>query len=208
MANMQIALLVLVLLGFPAISWYYLNTGLDYHKGAMAELGDHGALPLFERTNYDGTPLNTADLHGSIVIASVYDLAQTALSEQFGQAFSKLHDQFDERRDVLFLSVVGADSTLIPAFIEKYELADPEQCYFFATPEEAMKTLAQSGFRMPELQGAGSPFIAFADTASVIRNYYDVRDADKLKRLVEHTALLLPHIKDRDELYFKREKEK
>lgn len=206
--KIQILALTAILVVFPAVSWYWLSRGLDYRKTAKAELKDLGPLPDMTWRNYNGKMLSKADLEGSFVIAGVYDLAQPELSGYFGREFSRLHDQFDDRKDVLFLSVVGQDTTLIPAFLKQYELSDTTQCYFFPTMEDAMKNLAQTGFRMPELNGATSPYIAFADTSSVIRNYYDVRDNVQLKRMVQHISLLLPMSKSRDELRFKREAEK
>ncbi|MFM9949794.1 MAG: hypothetical protein ACKV1O_17795 [Saprospiraceae bacterium] len=206
--KIQILALTAILIVFPAVSWYWLSMGLDYRKTAKAELKDLGPLPEETWRNYTGKMLSKADLEGSFVIAGVYDLAQPALSGHFGREFSRLHDQFDDRKDVLFLSVVGQDSTLIPAFVKEYGLTDTTQCFFFATTADAMKNLAQTGFRMLGLDGATSPYIAFADTSSVIRNYYDVRENAQLKRMVQHISLLLPMSKSRDELRFKREAEK
>ncbi len=200
--------LTAILVVFPAVSWYWLSRGLDYRKTAKAELKDLGPLPDVTWHNYTGKTLSKADLKGSFVIAGVYDLTQPELSGQFGREFARLHDQFDDRKDVLFLSVVGSDSTLLSSFVKEYGLADTTQCFFFPTAADAMKNLAQTGFRMPELDGATSSYIAFADTSSVIRNYYDVRDNAQLKRMVQHISLLLPMAKSRDELRFKREAEK
>lgn len=206
--KIQIAALTIILVVFPGVSWYWLSQGLDYRKTAKAELKDLGPLPDFSWRNYTGSTLHQADLRGAFVIAGIYDLSQPKLSETFGREFSRLHDQFDDRKDVLFLSVVGPDSTLIPAFVEKYKLADTTQCFFFSTTAEEMKNLAQKGFRMPASDGTKFPFIAFSDTSSVIRNYYDVRDNSQLKRMVQHISLLLPMSKSRDELRFQRESEK
>ena len=206
--KIQILALTAILIVFPAVSWYWLSRGLDYRKTAKAELKDLGPLPDVIWRNYTGKTLSKADLEGSFVIAGVYDLAKPELSGHFGREFSRLHDQFDDRKDVLFLSVVGQDSALLSDFVKEYWLTDTPQCFFFATAAEAMKTLAQTGFRLPELDGATSPYIAFADTSSVIRNYYDVRDNAQLKRMVQHISLLLPMSKSRDELRFRREAEK
>jgi len=45
------------------------------------------------------------------------------------------------------------------------------------------------------------------DIKGVIRKTYDLNDVNQVKRLVEHTAILLPKKQDR-ELVFKRELEK
>lgn len=206
--KIQIGALTVLLVVFPGVSWYYLSMGLDYRKTAKAELKDLGQLPQFQWRNYNGKILNNADVKGKFVVAGVYDLSKPELSERFGHEFSRLHDQFDDRKDVLFLSLVGRDSALIPAFIEKYALSDTTQCYFFAASKEEMKSVAQSGFKMPVWDGNGSPYIAFADTSSVIRSHYDVRDDQQLKRMVQHISLLLPMMKSREELQFKREAEK
>ncbi len=206
--KIQIVLLTVILVVFPGVSWYWLNQGLDYRKTAKAELKDHGPLPAFEWRNYNGKTLFSDDLKGAFVIAGVYDLSKPELSERFGKELARLHDQFDDRKDVYFLSITGKDSTLLPAFIDQYKLRDTSQCFFISATSETLKDLAGSGFRMPASDAAGSPYIAFADTASVIRNYYDVHDDGQLRRLVQHITLLLPMEKSRDELKFKRETEK
>ncbi|NUO01042.1 MAG: hypothetical protein HUU01_10555 [Saprospiraceae bacterium] len=206
--KIQIAALTVILVVFPAVSWYWLSQGLDYRKTAKAELKDLGPLPDHQWRNYTGRTLSKTDLKGSFVIAGVYDLSQPQLSDYFGREFSRLHDQFDDRKDVFFFSVIGQDTALLPAFLEKYGLTDTTQCFFFTTEPEAMKNLAVTGFRMPALDGTSSPYIAFADTSSVIRNHYNVRDNQQLKRMVQHISLLLPMSKSREELRFQREAEK
>jgi len=206
--KIQIVALTIILVVFPGVSWYWLSRGLDYRKTAKAELKELGPFPEFSWRNYTGRTLSKDDLKGSFVIAAVYDLEQPQLSDYFGRELSRLHDQFDDRKDVLFLSVIGRDTTLLPAFMKQYGLSDTTQCFFFATETSVMNYLVADGFTMPELDGATSPNIVLADTSSVIRSYYDVRDNEQLKRMVQHLSLLLPMSKSRDELRFQREAEK
>ena len=49
--------------------------------------------------------------------------------------------------------------------------------------------------------------LVLADTTLTIRRYYDLREEQQIKRMVEHIAIILPRIEEKD-LVFQREIEK
>lgn len=194
----QLAALFLFLVGLPAVSWYYLSTGLQYRKQALQELGDHGRIPDFSLTNYLGDTLHLEDVKGKLVVASFLSLDSPALSDAFGETLRKLHEQFDHREDVVFIQHLIADSVAvdrITAFADQYGLADAGQCFFLTGGRPPFEQLARDGYHLPldantPLQEAS--FFALADTNAVIRQYYDVRHIGEVKRLVAHIAIILP----------------
>jgi hypothetical protein len=50
--------------------------------------------------------------------------------------------------------------------------------------------------------------VALVDTSGAVRKHYNLSSGKQLTRLTEHLAMLLPIESTRDELIFKREKEK
>lgn len=200
---LQYFLLFLFLIVLPAGSWYYLHKGLDYHKTAMEELKDYGQIPAFSLMNYDSSELNRENVAGNIVIAYFFSMQNEELSELFGERISKIHQQFDERKDVSFLfHVVDSAETAgaITSFAERYALIDREQCYFLSGDPAAMEMHARQGYKLPLEEGISlgdNPYLILADTAMTIRNYYDLRNEGEIRRLIEHIALILPRRKSR-----------
>lgn len=205
--------LVLLLVVFPAASWYYLNSGLQYRRSAMAELKAYGTFPISHWVMNDGTPLSAEFLEKKMLVAHLLPMPKDeALLTQYGQTLKQLYDQFKERDELLFLTILQGDSTQfsrqVEQFTHAYDLTDQQQQLFVHLDDPAFATLEKDIFRS-EGQTAPDPdaFFLLTDTTATIRRYYDVRETPDIKRLVEHIALLLPLKKDR-ELIFKREVEK
>lgn len=206
------AALLLLLVVFPLVSWFYLQQGLDYRISALEQLKDHGKAPAFELVNYKLDTLRRDDLEGNVVVTSFINLENDTLAALYGEKLSKLHHQFDERPDLLFLQhLLGKDTSAerLNAFEINYELTDESQVYFLIDGKPSVQQLAQEGYSLP-LEGTDlmdNPYMALLDTMGTIRRYYDVRDEEEIKQLVAHIALILPQIKERD-LVFRREIEK
>lgn len=208
----QYLAIFLILVVLPAGSWFYLRSGLDYRIKAMESLKDYGKIPSFEWHTLSGEPLGHQDLHGKLVLAQFVSLGNEELKTAFGRQLGKLHEQFDERPDLLFLTfLTDADTSAAwQSFASAHELNDPSQVYFLATDPAVLDLVAREGFRLPltpEQSLAESPYFVFADTSLTMRHYYDVHNDADIRQLVAHIAMLLPQIKER-ELIFKRETEK
>ena len=55
-------LLFMMLIGFPAVSWYYLNGGLDYRVNAKNELKNYGNIRQLSLTSLDDKQVFTDSL--------------------------------------------------------------------------------------------------------------------------------------------------
>jgi hypothetical protein len=211
---LQALAMLLFLVALPLGSWYYLSTGLNYRREILGDLSDHGRIPAFVLSTDTEDTLRREDLEGKLVVASFFGMAGDSLPHIYGAHLEKLHDQFDDRDDIVFLQhvVVGDTSSFEQArsFAVNYGLYDPGQSYFLFDEPAAVERLAREGYRLPAENGAAlaqNPYIALADTALTIRRYYDVRRLEDVQRLVEHIALLLPREKEEDPV-LKREKER
>jgi hypothetical protein len=187
----QTAALTALIIIVPGFSWYYLQKGLSYRKAILSELKDYGKLEPFATKNIDGKPLSLDSVTNHLIIANVINPKNAALSEQTMQVMLKFHDQFDERWDVQMMTqVTDADSaSVVENYIKKYKITDFAQWRWLAGNQlsilDAMKIKANRSF------DADCPYIAFVDSNRIVRNFYDVRDEEAIKRMVEHVALKL-----------------
>lgn len=197
--------LIFVLGILPMGSWFYLKNGLNYRLTAMRELKDYGKVQALTYPTSTGTILKAADLNGKVTITNVVDAHNPQLLDTWGGVLEKLHNQFDERQDVLFLiHVLDTTPNNTEAFATQYKLKDSTQCYFIPT-DAAMLQELQQDYHI----SADSLLTCFTliDTKNTVRKHYDVQDNAQVKRMVEHIALLLP-LQKHEEITLKREREK
>ena len=208
---LQALALLLFLVVLPLGSWFYLRNGLDYRKKALEELGEHGTIPPFELPTYKRDTLSREQLEGKLVVASFIDFSDEEQTRRTGAYLNKLHEQFDERPDLLFLqhvlNVPGTDR--IHSFELQHRLNDQDQCLFLISEGGDMEKRVRRLYSMP-VTDAAAPLntqLVLADTTLTIRRYYDLREEQQIKRMVEHIAIILPRIEEKD-LVFQREIEK
>ncbi|PHN05011.1 hypothetical protein CRP01_18460 [Flavilitoribacter nigricans DSM 23189 = NBRC 102662] len=206
----------MLLIVFPAASWYYLNSGLQYRRSTMAELKEYGTFPSENWPLADGSQLSEEFLKKKMLLAhQMPDAGHPELVKRYGETLRRLHDQFEERDELIFLTLLHGDSArvgqqLMP-FAETYELEDQPHQFFIRLDDNEFASLGKEVLQ-PKSEAASdleepSAFFLLTDTTATIRRYYDIREESDIRRLVEHIALLLPFKKDR-ELIFKREVEK
>ncbi len=211
----QYLMLLLFLVVFPLISWIYLKQGFNYRKEALDKLQNHGTITPYQLVEAGGDTFNLQDYRGKVVLASFFRLEQGETAPLYGDRLRRLHAQFGERQEVLFLQhILQAEdaATRISTFRDRYALNDDSGSeVVFALPDASRAhSLMQDIYRMPDsdaMVGQSSYYFALADTAHTIRRYYDVRQDSAMQELVEHLAIVIPPVKERD-LVFKREKEK
>lgn len=205
----QIAGLLLFLVVLPAGSWFYLQSGFNHRKEALAELKELGKVDGIDLTDQYGLRFTTADMQQRVVVAGFLP-ADAASQDKWAQRLSTLHEQFDDRDDICFLLL--ADSASMPdpaAFLERNALADSLQWKLLRTGSEGLNALASNAFYLPAGEG-GQPnfqFLALADTAKMVRRHYDILDNQQMGRLVEHITIVMPKLPEPD-IVLKREKEK
>lgn len=205
----QIAGLLLFLVILPAGSWFYLQSGFNHRKGALAELKEMGKVEGIDLMDQYGTRFTTADMQRRVVVAGFLP-DDAASQDKWAQRLSTLHEQFDDRDDICFLLL--ADSANLPdpaAFLERNALTDSLQWKLLLTGPEELAALASNSFYLPAGE-AGQPnfqYLALADTARMVRRHYDILDNQQMGRLVEHITIVMPRLPEPD-IVLKREKEK
>ena len=197
----QFIFLLAIFGGVPVVSWYYLQTGLDYRLKALAELGDLGPMERETRVSFDKIVFSADKTKGKVHLGIWYpDGLENEISSM--KFLDELHEQFKSRSDIsfyIFTSTAQPDSLI--SFVKRNKLfPSPIISYF---PDLGVQRMYY--FMKPSV---GEIPVALVDTSGTVRKHYNLASGKELTRLTEHLAMLLPIESTRDELIFKREKEK
>lgn len=197
----QFIFLLAIFGGVPVISWYYLQTGLDYRLKALAELGNLGPMEKETRVTFDKLTCSPTKLKGKVHLGIWFPDGFQNIGTSI-KYIEELHEQFKSRADISFYIYSNSTNTdsllnfakrnkLYPSpIISFFNDLGVQRIYYFMKP------------------GKGEIPVALVDTSGDVRKHYDLSSGKQLTRLTEHLAMLLPIESTRDELIFKREKEK
>lgn len=229
-SKIQLIAVLVILIIFPLLSWVYLKAGLDYQKGARAELVDYGQLAPFGYTNLQGLEFNLDSLESKMAVVSFIGENETN-NKTMLELLQKLHSQFGKSNNLYFLTIPLLKSKASPTYLKElaneYQLTDPVQHHFLSGKILAIRNWLGSEIKIPKEKVAKEeggtplwtleedtsmeikdyPYFVLVDTSQTIRNYYNYNNYDEVKRMVEQVAIILPQPKERDAI-IKREKEK
>jgi|GEM_PF-1585420 len=204
---LQAAMLLLMIVIFPAGSWYYMNLGYNRSKTSIAELQDYGHLPAFQLTGIKGA-VDSSLVNGQMTLIAFINPGQPATKDRM-QVLETLHRQFDERNDFKLLLHLP-ETTDLADFQKEYKLEDDRQIYLVKGDTQTLGSLIKNSYRIPDLSAArepGSsvdfqvsipgdpnnyPYYILIDEKGKIRNYYHADRTVDIERMVEHIALILP----------------
>lgn len=205
----QFGLLLFILIVSPALSWYYLRSGVDYRKNSLSELKDLGAMDFYDWKLVPAKAIQADSIKGKLTIVNVFD-PQTPQGAQHSAVMRKLFDQFKDRRDVLLVSfLMNTDSSATVAYA-KQQNPKSYRNYRFATTTGNNYTELLKGLKLSQkgdFSASECPYFTYIDMKGDVKSFYDVRDNQQLGRLVEHIAMKLT-IDPFDQPEIKREKEK
>lgn len=171
-------LVVALLILFPALSWYYLQQGKDWRMTSVSEISEKTQLTVASLTTMDGDTLTPESLLGNFIIAA--DLSHPVKHE----VLDALHDQFGERDDVLLMALTSGDA--VPQGWLGID-CDRQDCSWL---RQHLDSSANS---------------ALIDDSLRLRRTYDLMKEDERKKLVKHTAVIVP-LEKREKLELRRDK--
>lgn len=180
MRTIRIILIILVLVGFPALSWYYLSSGLKWRVTAQDETVKKERLGQFTLLQKDSVGLSASDLEG------LFYLMVTPTDSASMQHLEMIHSQFHVRSDFKILSLSWEDNT------------NP------TGDSTWIKAICTSGCE--SLRGTlfGKDYTAaIVDDSLYIRGRYHLASVVEMRKLVEHLAVVLP-IDKRERIELKR----
>ena len=211
--KIQIAILALFIVFMPLGSWYYLQSGFNYHEKLMSELKDYGNLSGFTLITQEGDTLLNDDLRGKIMVANFYSQNASYTPKAMDYA-RRMLGQFKSQPDLIFLfHDLDADFHQVDdlkTFAEKEELTD-SRVYFLKGEKDQVASLIKSVYKIPNLENKQEgdsitfkpvtsvpdeyPYFVLVDSSLTIRNYYDINNESSINHLVEHLAIILPREK-------------
>ncbi|MCI5080864.1 MAG: hypothetical protein MRY78_04185 [Saprospiraceae bacterium] len=206
----QYLALFLMLIAFPAGSWFYLQKGFEFRKESMDKLQELGTFPNLSFLNYTGDTLSSESLNEKVVLAGVFSLSGNDLDASLKEKLSKLYDQFESRKDfVMLVHLLNADSAQVvnrgEALLAELAFDQPERFYVAGGTTK----LALDQYKMPvsESELKSGQHIILCDAKQTIRNHYDLNKEEEVRELIHHITIVLPRLQEKD-IIFKRETEK
>jgi AhpC/TSA family len=201
----QRIVLTAMLVVVPGISWYYLSEGMKYRKNSLSELKDYGKVENFQTKDINGKYVTTDSLKGKLAIVEfVLNGSDSADLKMMGN-YIKMRKQFQERKEVCYLTFVNADSTNTSGIALRNNLSGKGSFVVPITKDKMMEFM--KAFKIENNQTTSYPYLVFVDLESKVRFMYDATKLEPMKRMVEHIAIKLPLIKTDDpEVLHAREK--
>lgn len=187
-------MILVLLIALPAISWVYLRNGLNWHKEAVAELGSYGQIRHANILWPDGTKEDRLD--SKIVVVHVFgqNPELTPINRKIIDTGEELFKQFGKNEHFRLAMIADRGS----AEFRSYAQTRPSSEYVtwvWAGGSEQWQPIMQRGYQAFAEKTNPDPmteYYALADTAGIIRRYYDADDDEQVKRMVQQIALLLP----------------
>ena len=201
--------LLLLLVGFPAVSFFYLKQGADYRRSALAEQEDYGKMPdLNGLTPIRGTL--PADLHGAMTVVGWLDPTKEEGSRIYGRTLDSLYRQFEDSPNLYFTTVVLAEDpqVAVDTFVNRYGLPEDKMISFLRADERDFARTAEN-FSLPlgSYDSPGiQPVVALVDSSLTVVKHYDLARRDQKLGLVQLISLIIP-LPEKQEIILDRGKE-
>lgn len=203
------AVLTLLLVGFPAVSFFYLKQGADYRREALSERGDFGKMPdLAALTSLRGTP--PPNFRGAMTVVGWLDPTRKDGTRLYGNMLDSLFHQFKGSENLYFTTIVLANDpeTAVDRFADEFHLPDDEMLSFLRADARNFSATADS-FHLPlgTYDGPGiQPVVALVDSSLTIVKHYDLARRDETIGLVQLISLIIP-LPGKKEVILERDKE-
>jgi len=179
--KLKISIVVLIVIGFPLISWIYLRSGLNWRIKAQEETAVKGLINAFSLSGDDGVLISNETLLGRFYI--ITDAADSVAAGKL----NAVHEQFavrDDFRTICILDDLG--NSWHPSGSGWINATCETGC------AELMKLLFMD-----------QKNAAIVDDSLRVRGRYDLTNMDEVRALIRHTAVVLP-IEKREKLELKR----
>ncbi|MBK9981546.1 MAG: hypothetical protein IPP15_03830 [Saprospiraceae bacterium] len=184
---------ILMLFLLPFVSWYYLQSGLNWRKQAQAIMSGTQPFPSGEWKDRTSRLFSTDDLAEHV---SIVTLVSCENEKSISSTLDSLYRQFKETKKANFI--------ILNTCKEKPELlSDTTRTDWYVFNCGDSTTLCD----LVLANWPSGKTHALIDRNKVIRAYYDEVTKDEKKMLLEHMALLLPRERS-DHIELKRGSEK
>jgi hypothetical protein len=174
---------MMLLIGAPIISYYYLKGGYNYRVALISELKIKGEVRPFNFVKDSALVLRSDDLKGNVTIMSYVERGGD------NEYLRKLQDQFHERTEFHMWSFV-------PGEVEDTGFVNWKMV---STTREAINQLLINA--ISDTLELKAPIHVLIDTSGMVRHIYQGGDVETQKKMVEHITVILPRSKESDIIY-------
>lgn len=195
-----------MLVGFPAVSYYYLSSGYTYRKEAITTQGDFGKMP--DLTIYPAVRGKLpATSKGAMTVVGWLDPTKPVAAKQYGHMLDSLYQQFDNSPNLYFTTIIRSDDPAAEAdrFADLYHLPESEMVAFVAADAAGFASSARQ-FELPAVLPGEAPVVALVDSSMTIVKHYNLSNRDETIGLVQLISLIIP-LPEKPDLILKRGKE-
>ena len=179
----QVVVVTLFLVAMPLATFIVQSTGAAEGRALYKDLKQNlGLLPKnFAATNYSGQSFQSSELHGQTLVVSW----ATPQSRDSVLALMKTIDRIPQfQEEVDNLQFVTFDTGTDSMFFKNY--------YINLTRNEREKwQILRGGADIQQNVKLPNDYIvALVDTSGIIRRFYDIREQDECRKLVEHISIM------------------
>ncbi len=199
------SIVLLLLVGLPAMSYLYLSRGYEYRKDGIMTQGDFGKMPDLKELSPVRGEL-PEKLRGAMTVVGWLDPTKPATTNTYGHMLDSVYQQFKDSPNLYFTTITKADDPAVTAesFADKYNLEDSDMLSFLSANEASFLQTARD-FQLPGTPGE-SPVVALVDSSLTIVKHYDLGSREETLGLVQLISLIIP-LPQRPEIVLEREKE-
>ena len=174
---------VVILVGFPLISWLYLDYGLDFRKKMIQSLEPKSEISAFN-IHIDSTNVLSEDDYARFTTLTCF---VQDLDHQYALFLKAISSELKDRDD--FKLLLFHSEKNVCSLVQESNL----DC--FRMNRDLMDSLKSSTFHLPkEMKGNA---VILTDTSLQIRQYYDLKFA-KMEDIFEQLVFILPSLPEKN----------
>ncbi len=179
MSRKFLVTIVLILFLLPFVSWYYLQSGLDWRKDAQAVMNGTNPFPSGACVLADGRKFSADSLEGRVTLMTYVSCDTDDKGQK--DVLEALYDQFKETGKAAFV-IMDTCQTVSGNVHQEAR----KNWYVIPCADTVVICSAVESFWQKD------KIFALVDRKGVIRSYYAINTTDEKRMLVEHMSLLLP----------------
>lgn len=174
----------------PFISWLYIKNGVEFRQHALEELRQSIDVSTCHDLSVNGKPFNHDSLKGKVWV--LINAPEIPDKNKLAEVAGTIYDQNDGSRSVR-LVFCGADisgfSSVLPAHLTHRQFvsfapASTFECFqgiFVQKDTFSVNRFAENAY--------------IIDNKGLLRRGYDINETGEVRKLVQHSAILIPEYK-------------
>jgi hypothetical protein len=187
-------ILSLLLVVFPAMSWFYLRQGLDWRLSVQAELRNYGKVRGAYFIAPGDNKINLIEKKVCVLHIFGENPELTDDNKKVMDIGEKLKEQFGQNDDFRLVMIAEGGT---PEFRSHYQKIPGSEgpVWVWTGGLGSWRTILENGYEsycLAEKTTPAKTYLAVSDTAGTVRCYYDIHKKEEIDRMVTHISLLLP----------------